>query len=182
MRELCGTRESAAPRLRQAHALLVAEVVAQPSGGVREADPDVIRDRGDIRRPRTVVLDAQEKPVSAPFGDDVEMAATRAPADAMPERVLDEWLQQQNRHACLAHRLVHVERDAQAVAEAQPHDREVVLEQVELLAQRHQLATVPPEHGAQKVAELLEKILRGVGVVAHERRRHLERVEEEVRL
>ena len=80
----------------------------------------------------------------------------------MPDGVLDERLNEQGRHERVERVLVHVPREPEAVAEAEPFEVEVGPGEVEFLGEadeRPALAVVA-ERVAEEVAEPLDGLLR----------------------
>ncbi len=103
-------------------------------------------------------------------------------AEAVAERVLDERLEEQIRHACVARLGFDVDGDAQPVAEAEGHDLEVALQEVELRLERHFLRADVLERHAEQIAQRRDHRIGAADVLVHERRDRVQRVEEEVRL
>ena len=70
----------------------------------------------------------------------------------------------------------------QAIAEARPLDLEVLVDEIELVLERHHLRADAIERQPQQVAEPRQHRVGGVDVAVHQRRDRVERVEQEVRV
>src|SRR5262245_57393247 len=75
-----------------------------------------------------VVLDVATEHIAFATHRDRDRALPEI-AEAVPEGVLDEGLQEEVGHARIARLRVDVDRDAQPVAEAQAHDLDVALQE-----------------------------------------------------
>ena len=100
----------------------------------------------------------------------------------MTDRVLDQRLQQQRRDDRGCGAWIDAERHAQPVAEARFLNRDVVIEQLELLLECDEGPAVPVERLPQQLREPGDHPVRLLRVLEHESRNRVERIEEEVRL
>src|SRR5688500_7469579 len=100
----------------------------------------------------------------------------------MSHRVLDEWLKDEGRNQTLERLARGVHAGFEAIAEARFLDREVLVDQLELLGERHLEARGGGLHLVKEVAQVVED---GVGIVAPPRAPQLpdrvKGVEEKVR-
>ena len=100
----------------------------------------------------------------------------------MADGVLHERLQQEGRHGGRARAGLDAERHLESIAEASLLDRDVMIEQLQLLLQRHQRTAFPAERMTQQLAQARDHAVGLLGVLEHERRDRMQRVEEEMRL
>ncbi len=169
--------------LVHAGAELRLHVVQQPQPVAHVGQRDAVAARQGLVGPaqrRQAVDHLDHRHAAAALGADADLRALRAGLDAMLDRVLDQRLQQQRRQARAVGRGVDVPADAQPVAEAHLLDRQVALGQRDLVGQGDRFARV-----GQRVAEQLAQVFQhGLGLgrlLAHQRDRAVERVEQEVR-
>ena len=80
----------------------------------------------------------------------------------MADRVLDKRLQQEARHLGVEQVIVHVHAHGHAVLEPRRFDREIVVEERQLFAERDQRPRRMGQRGAQQVAELPHQPPRGL--------------------
>src|SRR5437773_6823365 len=124
-----------------------------------EPAPDVLEShafapsRGRVGVYRILHHHAQERAVTPRL--DPNGAALPAILDAVLDGVLDERLQQQRRYAARERVRVHRALDAQPVAEARLFDVEVALDQRQLLAKRHGVASAQRQRATQEISETL---------------------------
>lgn len=102
----------------------------------------------------------------------------------MADRVLEQWLQRKRRYVARQGCIVDVGVDLQAITEAELLERQVVLRERPFLGQQHLVAglLLYSQGVAHEVAELLQRLLSGAGVAAHQGEQRVQRVEEEVRI
>ena len=152
---------------------------ARPS---RPASDRLERRPDDIRvGARAVVLDGDQRVGAVVGGGDRDGAPTSASAvEAVPHRVLDERLHDEERHRDRQHLGRDPQRDPQPVAEAGLLEHEVALGVAQLVGQRGELAAAA-QRVPGEVGELEQQLARPVGIGPGERRDRGERVVDEVR-
>lgn len=104
----------------------------------------------------------------------------RLALQAVLDGVLDERLEAQEGQGDRQDLGGDLQGDGEAVTEACPHQRQIVVDGVELVGEGGEVA-VSAERVAGEVGEFQEQFAGAFGVGAHERGDHRERVEDEVR-
>src|SRR5713101_1116159 len=94
--------------------------------------------------------------------------------------VLDQRLQNEQRHADLQQPRLDVNRDGESVAESYLQDVEIRLENGELLSQGDFLDILGIKAQAQKISKLCHHLVCGVDIAVHQGRDRVERIEEEM--
>jgi hypothetical protein len=99
------------------------------------------------------------------------------------DRVLDQRLHDQGRHAPLAEALRHRDDVAELRVEAQLAELQVALEEVDLLRERDVEALAAAHRHAQQLAEAADRVERAVALAdLHEARDRVQAVEQEMRV
>ena len=109
------------------------------------------------------------------------MAAPRARLDSVTDRVLHQGLEDQARHHRVERLGVGLDPDGEPVAEPGVLDVGVLLDELELLAERHLLGAVGLEAHPEQVAQAGDDPVGRLGVGPHQRGDRVQGVEEEVR-
>jgi hypothetical protein len=151
---------------------------AQPRLDVRDPVP---APHAAAAQPDAVVGDRDDGLV--PFARDVDgdrerLALARHP---VPDRVLEQRLQHQERHDRVARGRLDAHVEAQSLLEPRPHHVDVHPLDVELVAERH-LLRLARQHGAQELAQPRQHRVGAPHVLVHHRRDRVQRVEEKVRV
>ena len=84
--------------------------------------------------------------------------------EAVPDGVLDQRLEAEERHRHRQHLRRDLQRDLQPVAEPGPLEQQVAVDRAQLLGQRGEVA-VPPERVAGEVGELQQQVAGPLGSV-----------------
>ena len=142
--------------------------------------PDALAELPASSGARAVVLDRETQHTVAPRGAKRDGGRRVLLGPAVLDRILDERLEQQHRDTRVGGRGVDVERDDQPVAEARALDVEIVVEENELLAQRH-LVLLFIEAATQQRSEPNDHRARARRVLEREDRDRIERVEQKMR-
>ena len=100
----------------------------------------------------------------------------------VPDRVFDEGLQQQRGHDCRCGPRIHAKRDPQVIAKARFLNRDVVVQQLELLLQCDEGAALTVKRLAQELRQPRDHAIGLLGILEHEGRDRVEGIEEEMRL
>ena len=114
------------------------------------------------------------------LGHDRDRARAGLALEAVPDGVLDQRLDAQERHRHRQHLGRDLHGHLQPVAEPGPLQQQVAVDRAQLLGQRRELA-VPAERVAGEVGELQQQLAGPLRVGAHERRDRGQRVVDEVR-
>src|SRR5690348_16206868 len=130
-------------------ALVVAIEVRQACAGVADADA---RPRRALHQ-RRIVLDAEYELAALDSPMDRNLAHALDLADAVFDRVLDNWLQDEVGHQRLECALLHISGDLQSALEANLHDLEIAPQQVELFAHRDLLLARSIDRVSQQLAQ-----------------------------
>jgi hypothetical protein len=152
--------------------------MVQPRDRVREPDAAA----GLRVEARSAVAKRDREVPVAKSGLDPDGAVAAYAVDAVLDRVLHQRLKEEVRDRD-RHRVgLNADLDGQAIAEADPHDVDIALEQGELVGERHLFDLPAFEGEAQQVAEPRDHVVGRVDVAVHQRRDPVQRVEQEVRL
>src|SRR4051812_38812901 len=100
---------------------LVSVSVEVSEPGARCREPDSFTE-GVVRQSRAVVADAAVQHVTLLRDVHVHVPAMARVLEAVTDRVLDERLQHEARHACIQDFRLRLHRDRESIAEAQRHD------------------------------------------------------------
>ena len=111
----------------------------------------------------------------------LDASRPRPRRDAVTDGVLDERLQEQMRDARVEDGGIDVDRDAEPIAEARLLDRQIRLQDLDLLFDADFLRVRPEAH-SQQVAQSIDHDVGRLDVAPHQARDRVQRVEQEVRL
>src|SRR5215470_4522256 len=104
----------------------------QPQTAVRQADALRYGIGGDAR---AVVGDGDLDGISVASSANDDSPSAGAPSDSVMDGVLDQRLQNEQRHAYLEQRWIDVDGNRESVAKPDPHDIQIRLEHRQLLPQ-----------------------------------------------
>ena len=152
-----------------------------PSLACRRAPCDVAYARGALLETGARVRDLEQQRHRSDARHEAEAHPGPDRRDAVHDRVLRQRLQDHYRNECIERFLVDVASHGQAIAESDPLNLEVSLEELELVGQRDLLRQTIIERHTQQLAQVPE-CHDDVVVLALERHRRdgVERVEQEV--
>src|SRR5882672_6920315 len=102
---------------------------------------------------RPVVAHLEAQPLAGAYRGDVDLGDATRPGRAVPDGILDEWLQQERRHHGRPGARLHAERHLEPVAEPRLLDRDEMIEQLELLLQGHEGTALATERMTQQLAQ-----------------------------
>ena len=151
----------------------------QPGARVRESEtaPAV-----GGRDPWPVVTNLEMHVVADARGGNLHFSHAAVGDRAVPDRILDQRLEQERRHhgrRCLR---IDPEGHPQPVAETRFLNRDVMVEQLELLFECDERSAFAIKRLAQQLREPRDHAIRLLGVLEHESRNRVQRIKEEVRL
>ena len=129
-----------------------------------EPDAPVERHQAVGRQPVAAVADLDRQLRSRARARMTIQPGRACGRDAVADGVLDERLQQQVRHQRVERLGIDLDRDAQPAAEPRLLDLEVLLQDVELVLERHLLRARRVERHAQQIAQLIDHHVGGVDV------------------
>ena len=162
-------------------AWLPVAVAASRSRSASQADAGRAGDLFGLA-PRAVVAHAQPQ---VPAGDRQvhrDASGARALRDAVTDRVLDEWLEDEGRHLVVESIGLHVDIDSQTRPEAQLLESEVVSSEVPLVRQIRGIARAFIEGVTKQRTQSLQRLARGLRILLDQARQGVQGIEQKVRL
>src|SRR6266568_4897317 len=130
-----------------------AEQLGEAVPNIGEAEPAPVRVSVAAIEPSSVVAHREQQPAVHPAGRHDDPAAGGSGRDAVPQRILDERLEDEVGHAGVERFVVHCEHYLETVAEADLLDLQVAPQERELLPEGNHLRRDVVEHRPQQVSE-----------------------------